>query len=85
MMDVPRKTLDDYILIVRYGRLFKFDFHRHQHEKGKVLRDFIINRRSLLKRGLGLDRMSSMLSKDQKDNLDFIQLLSGPHHKNGAQ
>ena len=37
---VSKKSLDDYILQLRQGKKYGFDFEKHRHEKIGVLRKF---------------------------------------------
>ena len=44
-----KKSLDDYLLQLRFGRKFGFDFDRHQNDKVGVLRTFVKNQKQILK------------------------------------
>ena len=39
-MGFSKKSLDDYLLQIRYGSKFGFDFEKHSNEKIGVLRKF---------------------------------------------
>jgi hypothetical protein len=38
---ISKKSLDDYLLQIRYGRKFGFNFNEHKNEKVGVLRAFV--------------------------------------------
>ena len=38
---ITRKSLDDYLMILRCGGKFGFDFNRHKYDKIGVLRSFV--------------------------------------------
>ena len=38
---VPKKSLDDYLLQVRFGRKYGFDFEKHRDAKVGELRKFV--------------------------------------------
>lgn len=38
---ISKKSLDDYLLQIRYGRKFGFDFEANKHKKVGVLRTFV--------------------------------------------
>ena len=40
-MGYSKKSLDDYLLQIRYGTKFGFDFSLHTHDKVGVLRSFV--------------------------------------------
>ena len=44
---LSKKTLDDYLLQLRLGRKYGFDFKSNQGEKVGVLRNFIKTKRAL--------------------------------------
>ena len=41
MVEVSKKSLDDYLLQLRAGRIYGFDFVKHGHDKVGVLRNFV--------------------------------------------
>lgn len=43
MINIPKKTLDDYILQVRTAKKFGFNFNEHSDSKIGVLRNFVKN------------------------------------------
>jgi hypothetical protein len=38
---ISKKSLDDYLLQLRYGKKFEFDFNKHKDEKIGILRSFV--------------------------------------------
>ncbi|CAD8166748.1 unnamed protein product [Paramecium octaurelia] len=40
-VNISKKSLDDYLLQIRYGRKFGFNFNEHKNEKVGVLRAFV--------------------------------------------
>lgn len=49
MVNLPKKTLDDYLQQLKQGKKYGFDFHDNQHKKIGVLRDFINEKNKELK------------------------------------
>lgn len=44
-IDIPKKSLDDYLLQLRFGRKFEFDFNKHKDSRVGVLRAFVKKRK----------------------------------------
>ena len=40
-VNVPKRSLDDYLLQLKFGRNFGFNFEIHKHDKIGTLRNFI--------------------------------------------
>ena len=40
-VDVSKKSLDDYLLQLRFGKKYNFDFQKHKNDKVGVLRAFV--------------------------------------------
>ena len=41
MVSISKKTLDDYLLQIRCGKKYGFDFNTHMNEKIGTLRSFV--------------------------------------------
>lgn len=41
MLEVSRKTLDDYYCVIRKAKQYNFNFDENKHKKMRVLRDFV--------------------------------------------
>ena len=41
LIDVSKKSLDDYLLQLRFGKKYNFDFIKHKNDKVGVLRAFV--------------------------------------------
>jgi len=48
-MGFSKKSLDDYLLQIRFGSRFGFDFGKHAMSKVGVLRRFVANQKKLYK------------------------------------
>ena len=48
-VQVSKKSLDDYLLQLRFGRKFGFDFETHKDSKVGVLRAFVKNKKKELR------------------------------------
>lgn len=48
---VSKKSLDDYLLQLRFGKKFGFDFQRHKDDKVGVLRSFVKTEKGKQKSG----------------------------------
>ena len=66
-IDVSKKSLDDYLLQIRLGRKYGFDFNKHKYQKIGKLRDYV---KEVKKREPGLvkKRVSKKKSKNNDDN-----------------
>jgi len=42
-VDVSKKSLDDYLLQLRFGKKYNFDFQKHKNDKVGVLRTYVKN------------------------------------------
>ncbi|CAD8099390.1 unnamed protein product [Paramecium sonneborni] len=49
-VNISKKSLDDYLLQIRYGRKFGFNFNEHKNEKVGVLRAFVKKNNSTKKK-----------------------------------
>jgi hypothetical protein len=38
---ISKKSLDDYLLQIRFGRKYGFNFNEHKNDKVGVLRDYV--------------------------------------------
>lgn len=56
---LSKKSLDDYLLQLRYGRKFGFDFEAHKHCKVGILRTFVRNERNKYLKTTGQTKMTS--------------------------
>jgi hypothetical protein len=41
LINIPRKTLEDYFLVLRTGKNLEFDFRKNRREKIGILRAFL--------------------------------------------
>lgn len=56
---ISKKSLDDYLLQIRFGRKFGFNFNEHIHDKVGVLRAFVKKNKSMRKSGGEIDTYMS--------------------------
>ena len=59
---LSKKSLDDYLLQMRFGAKFGFDFDSHINDKMGVLRQFVKQKKQELKGLIGNQKISSKLS-----------------------
>lgn len=45
-VDVSKKSLDDYLLQLRFGKKYNFEFNKHAGDKVGVLRQFVKEKKS---------------------------------------
>lgn len=57
---VSKKSLDDYLLQLRFGKKYGFDFQKHRHDKVGVLRSFVKKEKAKTKEGLKGKKDSSI-------------------------
>ena len=50
---VSKKSLDDYLLQLRFGKKFGFDFQKHKDDKVGVLRSFVKKEKTKVKNKVG--------------------------------
>ena len=63
---VSKKSLDDYLLQMRFGKKYGFDFQKHKHDKVGVLRTFVKNQKKVEKDNKGIKgKGSSMIEVDK--------------------
>lgn len=53
IVSVPKKTLTDYLLLIRQGRHFGFDFKVYKFSKFGVLRSFVQSKVQFLEKMYG--------------------------------
>ena len=58
-VNVSKKSLDDYLLQLRFGKKFGFDFEKHRESKVGVLRSFVKEEKDKLKKANGNQKVSS--------------------------
>ena len=56
---VSKKSLDDYLLQLRFGKKFGFDFEKHRDSKVGVLRSFVKDQKDSLKKQNNGQKISS--------------------------
>ena len=61
-IDSSKKTLDDYLLNLRFAIKFEFDFHKHQNESVGFLRSFVHEKRQEIKDAANIKWLSSKKS-----------------------
>jgi hypothetical protein len=66
---VSKKSLDDYLLQLRFGKKFGFDFEHHKNEKVGVLRLFVKTEKEKIKQGKPGIKISSK-SEKAEDYID---------------
>jgi len=60
---ISKKSLDDYLLQIRFGRRYGFNFNEHKNDKVGVLRDYV--RKS--KKNTKGDKKPRKVDKKNKD------------------
>jgi len=65
---VSKKSLDDYLLQLRFGKKFGFDFQLHKDDKVGILRSYVKKEKSKHKSN-GKGKVSSKDS-DQEEDMD---------------
>lgn len=63
---VSKKSLDDYLLQLRFGKKYGFDFQKTKNDKVGVLRSFVKAKKAEQKR-LGNKKDTSMIEKESRD------------------
>ena len=58
-LNMSKKSLDDYLLQIRFGNKFGFDFDKHAKDKVGKLRNFVRDEKENLKSETGLVKISS--------------------------
>jgi len=67
VLEVPKKSLDDYYLIIRQGKHYGFNFEAHKDEKFGVLRTFVKQKKA---EEQGLTK-NSQVREELEDNTNF--------------
>uniref|UniRef100_A0A7S3CQ69 Uncharacterized protein n=1 Tax=Strombidium rassoulzadegani TaxID=1082188 RepID=A0A7S3CQ69_9SPIT len=76
VMEIPKKTIDDYILHVRYGKFFNFDFGTHRESRIGVLRRFVEEKRREQKKSMGVSKVGGGPPRDDIQALEFQRTLN---------
>jgi hypothetical protein len=63
---VSKKSLDDYLLQLRFGKKFGFDFQKHKDDKVGTLRSMVKKEKNKLKVSMG--GKGKVSSKDEIDD-----------------
>lgn len=58
-VSVSKKSLDDYLLQLRFGKKFGFDFQKHKDDKVGILRSYVKKEKSQFKNTKGGGKVSS--------------------------
>ena len=58
-VNVSKKSLDDYLLQLRFGKKFGFDFEKNRESKVGTLRTFVKQKKDELKEQTGNQKISS--------------------------
>jgi hypothetical protein len=73
VVGISKKSLDDYLLFLRHGKRFNFDFEKHKNSLMGVLRKFVNEARKVEKRR-GVIRKREMVK--QSFSSEFKQVVS---------
>lgn len=63
---VSKKSLDDYLLQMRFGKKYGFDFQKHKLDKVGVLRTFVKNQKKAEKDSKGLKGKNTSMIEVEK-------------------
>eukprot|EP00354_Favella_ehrenbergii_P000958 CAMPEP_0170467720 /NCGR_PEP_ID=MMETSP0123-20130129/11202_1 /TAXON_ID=182087 /ORGANISM="Favella ehrenbergii, Strain Fehren 1" /LENGTH=82 /DNA_ID=CAMNT_0010734175 /DNA_START=787 /DNA_END=1036 /DNA_ORIENTATION=- len=55
-VNVSKKSLDDYLLQLRFGKKYNFDFQKHKNDKVGTLRAFVKKMKAEDKKKSGTDK-----------------------------
>ena len=70
---ISKKSLDDYLLHLRFGKKFGYDFEKYKHENIGKLRLFVKEEKAKMKKVNGGQKISSK-SVEQEDDQAIIGL-----------
>lgn len=85
-VNVSKKSLDDYLLHIRSGRRFGFNFNEHAHDNFGVLRAFIKkNKKTLLANATANQSMMKENSKETSIDTPIFQGYQAVHDKSNAE
>ena len=62
---VSKKSLDDYLLQLRFGKKYGFDFSKHKNDKVGKLRCFVKEQKALAKKKGDKTKEGSMIEKEK--------------------
>lgn len=62
---MSKKSLDDYLLQLRFGKKYGFDFSKHKNDKVGKLRYFVKEQKSAAKRKGEKTKEVSMIEKEK--------------------
>ena len=67
LVGISKKSLDDYLLQLRFGRMYGFDFLKHQCNNIGVLRKFVREHKAKNKRDRGRQGTDADTSQDKSE------------------
>lgn len=78
MLQISRKTLDDYYGVIRKATQYGFDFQQNKHKKMRVLRDFV----KAFEKNLDLNSQGSKNESDSSDSHAESKSTNEDSHSN---
>lgn len=75
-MGVSKKSLDDYLLQLRFGKKYNFDFQKHKDDKVGVLRSFVKKEKGKGKEQTSSSKKSKKRSKSDSEDDEDEQEMS---------
>mmetsp|Transcript_12726 Transcript_12726/g.21451 ORF Transcript_12726/g.21451 Transcript_12726/m.21451 type:complete len:113 (-) Transcript_12726:33-371(-) len=82
IMGIPKKTLDDNVLMVRQGIFFGFDFRAYRDKPNSFLRHFVDERKLIYKKTHGVQKVESGYLDQMDPQANLLHLFAQPNENN---
>lgn len=87
-VDISKKSLDEYLNQIRFGKLLGFDFNKHRNDKVGVLRGFVKTQMNSIEERMNMNNMikkkRKRIKKDEMSNIEEINItIDNPNKKIG--
>ena len=83
-VDISKKSLDEYLNQIRFGKLLGFDFNKHRNDKVGVLRGFVKTQMNNMEEKMNTNTMIKKRRKRTKkeENIEEINITVDESNKN---
>ena len=65
-VDISKKSLDEYLNQIRFGKLLGFDFNKHRNDKVGVLRGFVKTQMSNMEEKFNMNNLIKKTRKERR-------------------
>ena len=83
-VEISKKSLDEYLNQIKFGKYFGFDFNKHRNDKVGVLRGFVKTQMNNMEEKMNTNTMIKKRRKRTKkeENIEEINITVDESNKN---